>query len=128
MPDVWNNPELAEKWTKIRKVRDDVLAAIEPYRADKTIGSSLEAHPIVTVDDAYAKAIDGIDLAEICITSQVTVENGNALAVTFEKAEGNKCQRCWKILPEVGSDPDYPDLSLRDADSVRWYLKNKKAA
>lgn len=128
LPDAWNNPALAEKWAKVGKVREAVLAALEPYRQDKTIGSSLEAHPVVTVDDAYARAVEGVDLAEVCIVSQVTVKRGDALHVAFGKAEGNKCLRCWKVLPEVGTDKEYPDLSLRDADTVRWFLKNRKAA
>gem|GEM_PF-4339304 len=46
----------------------------------------------------------------------------------FQKAEGRKCERCWKILPEVGTDAEFPNLTLRDADAVRWYLQQKKAA
>jgi len=88
-----------------------------------------------------ATDIAGVDLAEVCITSQVTVKTSaddpaNAfrlpeipgVAVEFGLAEGQKCQRCWKVLPDVGSDSEYPELSARDADAVRWYLKNRKAA
>jgi isoleucyl-tRNA synthetase len=86
-------------------------------------------------------AIENIDMAEICITSQANVTHGdwpedafrdpkaeNGIAVVFAKAKGNKCVRSWKILPEVGSDKDYPDLTLRDAAAVRWYEKHKQAA
>ena len=92
---------MAGKWFAIREIRDAVLAEIEPYRADKTIGSSLGASPTIVVNDDYAKAIDGIDMAEVCITSEVKIEKGSALEVKFAKSEGEKCQRCWKILPEV---------------------------
>jgi isoleucyl-tRNA synthetase len=138
IPASWNQPALAAKWENVRDVRSVVLGALEPKRADKTIGSSLEAAPVIYVADT--SLFDGIDLAEICITSQAFLKQGDApsdafkladvanVAVVFEKAEGNKCQRCWKILPEVGSDPEYPDLSLRDADAVRFYVKQSKAA
>jgi isoleucyl-tRNA synthetase len=140
IPDQWRNSELAEKWIAIADIRRVIFGALEPSRADKTIGSSLEAAPVVYVSDAYAKAIDGQDLAEIAIVSQAQIKTETApddafalsdvdgVSVVFAKAEGEKCQRCWKILPEVGSDPDYPDLSLRDADAVRWFASNKKAA
>jgi isoleucyl-tRNA synthetase len=84
--------------------------------------------------------VDGNDMAEICITSQATVHKDDAptdaftidkiegVGVIFKKAEGNKCARSWKILPEVGTDKEYPDLTLRDAAAVRWYEKQKKAA
>jgi isoleucyl-tRNA synthetase len=73
----------------------------------------------------------GIDLAEIAITSQASLERGEGppeafrmpdiagIAVLPGKADGRKCARSWKILPEVGTDPDYPDISLRDADAMR---------
>ncbi len=128
VPAVWKNDALAEKWVKVQKVRDAVLAELEPHRASKEIGSSLEAHPVILANTDYQSAMDGIDMAEICIVSQVTIKDGDDLAVEFGKADGNKCARCWKILPEVGTDPDYPDLTLRDADAVRWYMANKKAA
>lgn len=140
VPVSWNNPELAEKWKAVRDVRRVVLGALEPKRADKTIGSSLEAHPHIYVEDRYAKALAGLDMAEIAITSQVNLITGPSPAgayslpdvpgvgVVFNRADGKKCERCWKILPSVGSDKEYPDLSPRDADAVRYYLAQRKAA
>jgi isoleucyl-tRNA synthetase len=131
VPESWKNEELAQKWEKIIEVRHAVLLAIEPHRQDKTIGSSLEAHPVIAVNDEYRTALEGQDMAEICITSLATVKSAEGdenITITFQKAEGNKCLRCWKILPEVGTDHDYPDLTLRDADAVRWYKQNAKAA
>lgn len=131
---------MAERWTDVQRVRDVILAALETARANKTIGSSLEAKPEVYVSGKYAEAVRGLDLAEIAITSGITVIEGTAPAgavtlpqvsgvgVIFKPAEGKKCQRCWKILPEVGTDKDYPDLSLRDADAVRHFLAQRKAA
>lgn len=137
LPAGWNDTVLAEKWDRVADIRRVVLGALEPKRQDKTIGSSLEAHPVITL----SAPLSGVDLAEICIVSQTTIKTApeapagafrlpdvDGVAVEFALAEGAKCQRCWKILPDVGSDPDYPELSSRDADAVRWYLKNKKAA
>ncbi len=140
VPSEWRNITLEEKWAKILKVRNVVLGALEPQRAQKIIGASLEAAPIVYVNDEYAAALKGNDLAEICITSQAFVKTGEAPAeafkdaktegvgVVFAKADGHKCVRSWKILPEVGTDKEYPDLTLRDAQAVRWYAKHKHAA
>lgn len=128
VPSAWENEHLAEKWNEIEKIRDAVLLALEPKRADKTIGASLEAHPTVTLPKEMMVAVEGQDLADICIVSQVTVQEGPALSVEFGKAEGKKCERCWKILPEVGNDPEFPNLTLRDADAVRWYLAKAEAA
>jgi isoleucyl-tRNA synthetase len=124
-PDAWHNVELAEKWATIATIRDAVLACLEPKRADKTIGSSLEAHPIVTLTSDHINALGGNDLADICIVSQVSVKQGDDLGVEFQKADGNKCERCWKVLPEVGQNPDFPTLTNRDADAVQWYIANK---
>jgi isoleucyl-tRNA synthetase len=140
VPSEWRNEKLEEKWTKILQIRDVVLASLEPHRAAKAIGSSLEAHPHVYVNADFAAALEGVDLAEICIVSRATVQKGEApaeafkepktegVAVVFKKAEGKKCVRCWKVLPEVGSDPEYPDLTKRDAAAVRWYQSRKEAA
>lgn len=121
---------LNARWEAIKAVRSTVLGAIEPKRADKTLGSSLEAHPHIYVSKDVAVLVEGIDLAEICITSQATlhIEDTNEIRIDVQLSEGQKCVRCWKILPEVGSDPEYPDLTLRDADAVRYYKQIQKAA
>lgn len=131
---------LDERWTDIIHVRNVVLAALEPARANKTIGSSLEAKPDVFVAGKYAAAVKGLDMGELCITSgatvietappagAVTLGQISDVGVVFKPAEGQKCQRCWKVLPEVGRDAEYPDLSPRDADAVRYYLAQRKAA
>ena len=125
---------MAEKWSTVRQLRRVVTGALEVERKEKRIGSSLEAAPKVYVaEQAYIDAFDGLDLAEIAITSQATLVLGEApagaftleelpgIAVVPGRAVGSKCARSWKILPEVGSDPDYPDLSPRDAAAVRQY-------
>ena len=130
--EAYRNDALAAKWEIIRDVRRVVTGALELERSAKRIGSSLEASPLVYVSD---KAIFGtlfdIDLAEICITSNAMVTNQDApadafrlhdvpnVAVVVEKAAGTKCARSWKILPTVGEDPEYPDVSPRDARALR---------
>ena len=133
IPAEWRDEALAEKWQKVRRLRRVVTGALELERREKRIGSSLEAAPQVYVQDAdYVVALNGLDLAEIVITSQAsliegsapdgafTLEDVDSVAVVSKLAEGNKCQRSWKILPEVGSDSRYPDLSARDADAVAY--------
>lgn len=139
-PAEWRNEHLEAKWAKIMDVRTLVLAALEPQRAQKVIGSSLEAHPVIYLNNSNYMDISDSDFAEICITSGASVKTEappqnavkdqkiEGIGVVFEKALGQKCARSWKILPEVGSDKDYPDLTLRDAAAVRWYATQKKAA
>ena len=132
IPTAWRDDELAEKWDTIRRVRAVVTGALELERAAKTIGSSLEAAPVVHIaDKATRDTIDGVDLAEIAITSAATVTGEAApsgafelpevkgVAVVSKRAEGKKCARSWRITDDVGSDPAYPDLSARDAAAMR---------
>ena len=141
VPAAWRDEALAEKWRRIRIVRRVVTGALEIERAGKRIGSSLEAHPIVHVSNGelYEAVID-CDLAEICITSAATlVEDAGpanafrladvaGVAVVPNLAEGRKCARSWKILNTVGADPDYPDVSPRDAQALREWDAVRKAA
>ncbi|MBB3656379.1 isoleucyl-tRNA synthetase [Rhizobium sp. BK650] len=128
----WRNDALAEKWKKIRAIRSVVTGALEIERKDKRIGSSLEAAPVVYVTDAeLLKALEGQDFSEVCITSGIAIEPdaGPAdafrlpevpdVAVVPKLAEGVKCARSWRITTDVGSDPDYPDVSARDAAALR---------
>ena len=130
--DKWFDNQLFEKWEKIRSVRKVVTGAIELERKEKRIGSSLEACPNVFISDKeYFDIFTNIDIAEIFITSQAKLSHGpgpddafrlsdnKIVSVTCSIASGNKCNRSWKILPEVGTDPDYPDLSNRDAEVMR---------
>ncbi|MDO6962503.1 isoleucine--tRNA ligase [Rhizobium alvei] len=132
IPAEWMNEALAEKWKKVRAVRRVVTGALEIERKDKRIGSSLEAAPEVFIADAeLMAALDGLDFAEICITSDIMLKSGEGPADAFRAddgakvsvvptlAEGRKCARSWKITKDVGSDPDYPDVSARDAQALR---------
>ncbi|MGA8601539.1 MAG: isoleucine--tRNA ligase, partial [Beijerinckiaceae bacterium] len=123
-PRDWRNDALAAKWRVIRNVRRVVTGALEIERAAKRIGSSLEAAPVVYIEDAATRAaLDGIDFAEICITSDIELRAGQGRADAFrlddvsgvavepQRATGRKCARSWKISPLVGSDPEYPDIT-----------------
>jgi isoleucyl-tRNA synthetase len=128
----FRDARLAAKWETIRNVRRVVTGALELERAAKNIGSSLEASPLVYVSDRNILAtLFDVDLAEVCITSNYEVREGEAppgafrlndmggVAVVVERAVGTKCARSWKILPSVGEDPEYPDVSPRDAKALR---------
>jgi isoleucyl-tRNA synthetase len=128
----FRDDRLAAKWEIIRNVRRVVTGALELERAAKRIGSSLEASPIISVSDkAMLATLFDVDLAEVCITSNYEVREGEApegafgldgvpgVGVVVERAVGTKCARSWKILPTVGDDPEYPDVSPRDAQALR---------
>jgi isoleucyl-tRNA synthetase len=141
VPAGWRDDRLAEKWRKVRLLRRVVTGALEIERAAKRIGSSLEAAPFVYVTDReLLSALDGVDLAEVSITSAASLVEGEGppdafrledvpgVAVEPRRAEGSKCARSWKILPSVGSDPEYPDVSPRDARALREWEAMRKAA
>jgi isoleucyl-tRNA synthetase len=128
----FRDERLATKWETVRDIRRVVTGALEIERAAKNIGSSLEASPLVYVSDQeMLDTLFNVDLAEICITSNAMVTNQDApedafrlndvpgVAVVVEKAVGRKCARSWKILPTVGEDAEYPDVSPRDAQALR---------
>ncbi len=141
VPAQWRDDALAEKWRKIRQVRRVVTGALELERAGKRIGSSLEAAPVVHVSDPdLFSAIVDADLAEICITSAATLAEGEGPAEAFRlddvrgvavepmRAHGKKCARSWKITESVGEDPQYPDVTPRDAQALREWDTLHKAA
>ena len=114
-PAAWLDEALAAKWATIRKVRRVVTGALEIQRTEKVIGASLEAAPTVYVDAETAAILETVSFDDLCITSGIAVSTDTApaeafamddiagVAVVFAKADGEKCQRCWKILPDVGA-------------------------
>ncbi|WP_099512669.1 isoleucine--tRNA ligase [Microvirga ossetica] len=141
VPSEWRDAALAERWAKVRRVRRVVTGALEIERAQKRIGASLEAAPVVHIaDESLFKAVDGLDLAEICITSGIRVVQGEGPADAFRLddvkgvavvpalATGRKCARSWKVTPDVGADPDYPDVTPRDAAALREWDQLRAAA
>ena len=115
-PATWVDDKLAAKWAKVRAARRVVTAALEVQRVEKVIGASLEAAPIVYVEDADQRAaLESVSFEDVSITSDISITGDSApedafrlpetagIAVAFAKAEGAKCERCWKVLPDVGA-------------------------
>ncbi|MBO2534495.1 isoleucine--tRNA ligase [Rummeliibacillus suwonensis] len=140
MPDAVqkeNFVALTDKWTKIMKIRDVVLKALEEARNAKTIGKSLEGKATVYGTDEVVTLLNdaNINFAQLNIVSDFAV--GGALedapdhaiktekvAVVVEKAEGEKCERCWTISKTVGHNHKHPTLCEHCADTVEKYYAN----
>jgi isoleucyl-tRNA synthetase len=139
LPASWRDDALAQEWEQIKRVRRVVTGALEIERANKKIGSSLEAAPQVFVDDELMSALEDVDFAEVCITSGIEIVAGEApdgaftlpdvpkVGVVPKRADGKKCARSWRITKDVGSDPAFPELSARDAAAVREFDAQKGA-
>lgn len=130
-PAEWRDDDLADKWARVRAARRVVTGALELERAAKRLGSSLQAAPLVQVEDEELRRLLGeLDFAEVCITSaiELTAEDPGAeayrydevpgVAVVIRLAPGEKCERCWRVLPEVGSNAEVPKTCERCAEAV----------
>ena len=123
VPADWRDDVLAEKWNRVREIRRVVTGALEIERREKRIGASLQAHPTIYLDDAAG--LEGVDWAEVSITSAATIVSGAGPAEAFRLpdvsgvavlpglAAGDKCQRCWQVLSEVGHAARHTDLCNR---------------
>ncbi|MGD9966707.1 MAG: isoleucine--tRNA ligase [Hyphomonadaceae bacterium] len=131
MPESWEDDFAGEEMAKLREARAVVTGALEVARRDKVIGAALEAAPRVFVADAGLRAsLQAVDFAELCITSDITIAEGEGpaaafrlperpgVAVVIEKAAGVKCARSWKYFDPATADPRYPDITPRDAEAV----------
>ena len=128
LPDTWLDAGLARRWEAVRTLRRVVTGAIELERAAKRIGSSLQAAVRIYAGTACRDAADGLDLAEIAIVSAAAFDEGEpppeafrledagGIAVVVESAGGDKCQRCWRVLPEVAASE--AELCHRCTDAV----------
>jgi isoleucyl-tRNA synthetase len=130
VPANWCDPALGERWATLRDLRRVVTGALELERGAKRLGSSLQAAVELFVPEQLADVLRDVDLAELCITSSGTVRAGpvpeNAftlpdvaeVGVRVTTAAGNRCERCWKVLPEVGQVRGHSDLCRRCAGVV----------
>jgi len=129
-PADWLNEPLAAKWSTVRQARRVVTAALEIQRTDKVIGASLEAAPVVHVRDPEMLAVlKSVSFEDVCITSDIVLTGDpmpneafrmpeiEGVGVVFERAMGEKCLRCWKILPDVGSHA-HPGTCKRCSDAL----------
>jgi len=130
-PEAWEDDFAGEEVAKLREARAVVTGALEVARRDKVIGAALEAAPRVFVkEDALRAKLQAADFAELCITSAITIVDGDGpadafrlpgvdgVAVVIEKAPGVKCARSWKYFDPATADPRYPDITPRDAEAV----------
>ncbi len=124
----WNNPALEEDFSKILKAREVVTRAIEPLRADKKVGSSLEVAVHIKSENDKALKLAENDLADIFITSQAYLTESKpegvlnehseeGLTVWVTKAEGEKCERCWKFR-NLGENSEHPTLCADCVDAI----------
>jgi isoleucyl-tRNA synthetase len=131
-PGTWENAAEAERWAKVQRVLDSVTSALEDSRRQKEIGGALDARVDVELGStADLAAFEGLDPAEVFRTSQAsvvaiadsekTVADESAVRSLVRPLAIPKCARSWRRVPDVGSDPAYPDLSARDADAVRYW-------
>ena len=133
IPADWRDDALAAKWQRVRDLRRVVTGAIELERAEKRIRSSLEAAPVVYMSPDYNDVLKGLDLAEIAITSDASLSTAVApanaftladvagVAVVPKLADGAKCVRCYRVLPEVSRDPARGEVCDRCADAVAHF-------
>jgi isoleucyl-tRNA synthetase len=110
-----HNRERAANWDKLIPVREQVLKSLEVARQEKFIGAPLEARVHLKSGEALYPLLEeyAADLPGLFIVSQVSVENGageTTLAVHVERAEGTKCERCWKYTNDVGFNPEVPTV------------------
>ena len=139
IPEIWRNDLLHRQWSRFLYIRRSVTAALEIARAEKRIGSSLEADVEIFLEAPQTEAshseidipLEAVDWAELCIVSKARVRSCEGppdatrdpaypeVAVGVRKACGHKCARCWRILPEVGDNPPYPQTCRRCADVLQ---------
>jgi isoleucyl-tRNA synthetase len=133
LPAGWRDDALAAKWAVLRRLRRTVTGALEVERAAKRLGSSLQGLPVIYAEEGYRAAAAEVDLPMLFITSGArfaagpppadafTLPDGPGIAVVIERAPGEKCERCWQVLPEVGHDARHPTLCRRCVDAVQHY-------
>ncbi len=128
IPAGWGDRELAARWQSLREVRRAITTALEAARQAGQISASLQARVELTLPEAEFAALTGTDWAELAIVSDVAVHRGEALAARVGVAEGQKCARCWRVLPEVGKSARHPALCRRCEDAVASGLVCRSAA
>ena len=101
-PKKFQSEKLEKKWSELIKIRNICNISIEEKRANKEIGSSLEAEISIQLNNNYKKIIENINLSELCITSkaEIVYDDSVDIVVNSKKALGEKCPVCWKISPD----------------------------
>jgi isoleucyl-tRNA synthetase len=119
--------ELLNKWEKLISLRQKVLKEIEKKREEDYIGSSLQAHVILTFDKKEAQFYreNKENLTEIFIVSEVTINEGE-FNIEVKKAEGQKCIRCWNWKKDIGEDKEFPQICTRCVKAIKEAGYEKK--
>jgi isoleucyl-tRNA synthetase len=114
----------SENWDRLMEVRGDVLKSLETARNEKLIGAPLEARVRLSANGDLYPLLEEYapQLPALFIVSQVTLEQGGELAVKVERAEGDKCERCWKYTKDVGSNANFPTVCAACASAVEETL------
>jgi isoleucyl-tRNA synthetase len=131
IPAAWHDPALAARWERLRDIRREVTTGIEQLRASGVIGASLQAAVSLGVGPADAALLPAQAWEDLAIVSAFALAEGapdSGVTVAVSKAEGSKCARCWRVLPEVGDVAAHPALCLRCADAVDSGLVCRPAA
>jgi len=114
--------ELLTRWNRLSDLRERVLGQIEPLRKDKQIGSSLQARVVLTTskDDAAFLEKYKTDLPMLFIVSDVQLRpgDGNTTDIAIERADGVKCERCWRVVKSVSTDPAWAGICERCQDAL----------
>ena len=104
IPQSWKNIKLEKRWAELIKIRNECNISIEAKRAEKIIGSSLEAEVELSLNENYYKEYENFDFAEFLIVSKVELKKSenlnNGIAANTSKAKGSKCPVCWKIFSD----------------------------
>ena len=140
LPEEWTDPAIAARFARIREIRRVATGALERARAAGAIGTSLQAALTLYLPDADRALSGAPEWAELAIVSAVSLAEAAppadayrlpevpGVAVGFAPAEGRKCLRCWRVLPEVGRNQLHPGLCVRCADAVESGLVSRAAA
>lgn len=114
----WSNPMLLDKFSSFSKIRDEVLKVLETLRQNKTIGSSLEAKVVIEADGKDWDLLNSmVNLTDLLIVSQVELKRG-AFKISAQKADGEKCIRCWHYEMKTNHDPKFPGICPRCIEAV----------
>lgn len=125
--------QIEDKWDKVIKIREEILKPLEVARKDKVIGHSLGANvDLYPEQDVYDVLSTLDDLDKVLIVSKVTLHDPSAAApehaaevkglkVVVTQAPGEKCERCWVVTTDIGSDPEHPTLCSRCAEQIKYF-------
>lgn len=115
IPAEWRDEALAETWAKVRDIRRLGTTKLEAMRQGGQIGASLQAAVTLAFPEGADTLLSAADWADMLIVSTVDLETGDAIAAEATVAAGEKCARCWRVLPEVDA---VTKLCLRCTDVV----------